>query len=102
MASLALEHVVEKGDPAFPVLFKSQNPWSKLIGDNPDTNYYFCTIDAQYDYRVWGNTFVKTHLHEGAAALEAELAGATRDDATRKALEHGIAVGVFDGVEVHR
>ena len=55
MASLALEHVVEKGDPAFPVLFKSQNPWSKLIGDNPDTNYYFCTIDAKYDYRVWGN-----------------------------------------------
>lgn len=55
MASLALEHVVEKGDPAFPVLFQSQNPWSKLIGDNPDTNYYFCTIDSQYDYRVWGN-----------------------------------------------
>ena len=38
MASLALEHVLEKGDPAFPVLFRSQNPWSKLIGDNPDTN----------------------------------------------------------------
>ncbi len=55
MSSLALEHVVEKGDPAHPVLFSSQNPWSKLIGDNPDTNYYFCTIDAQYDYRVWGN-----------------------------------------------
>lgn len=55
MASLVLEHVVEKGDPAFPVLFRSQNPWSKLIGDNPDTDYYFCTIDAQYDYRVWGN-----------------------------------------------
>ncbi len=54
MASLALEHVVEKGDPASPVLFSSQNPWSKLIGDNPDTNYYFCTIDPQYDYRVWG------------------------------------------------
>lgn len=55
MASLALEHVVEKGDPAFPVLFSSQNPWSKLIGDNPDTNYYFCTIDPQYDYRIWGS-----------------------------------------------
>jgi len=26
-----------------------------LIGDNPDTNYYFCTIDARFDYRVWGN-----------------------------------------------
>ena len=34
MTSLALEHVVEKGDPAFPVLFASQNSWSKLIGDN--------------------------------------------------------------------
>lgn len=55
MTSLALEHVVEKGDPAFPVLFPSQSPWSKLIGDNPNTNYYFCTIDPQYDYRVWGN-----------------------------------------------
>ena len=55
MASLALDHVVEKGDPAFPVLFQSQTPWSKLIGDNPDTNYYFCTIDSRYDYRVWGN-----------------------------------------------
>ncbi len=55
MASLALEHVVEKGDPAFPVLFQSQNPWSKLIGDNPDTTYYFATIKPQYDYRIWGN-----------------------------------------------
>ena len=55
MASLALEHVLEKGDAAFPVLFRSQNPWSKLIGDNPDTNYYFCTLDSKYDYRVWGN-----------------------------------------------
>ena len=55
MASLALEHVVEKGDPAFPVLFQSQNPWSKLIGDNPDTNYYFASLDPQYDYRLWGN-----------------------------------------------
>lgn len=55
MASLALEHVVEKGDPAFPVLFKSQNSWSKLIGDNPDTNYYFCSIDSRFDYRIWGN-----------------------------------------------
>ena len=55
MTSLALEHVVEKGDPAFPVLFASQNSWSRLIGDNPDTDYYFCTIDPHYDYRVWGN-----------------------------------------------
>ena len=55
MASLALESVVEKGDPAFPVLFRLQNPWRKLIGDNPDTEYYFCTIDPQYDYRLWGN-----------------------------------------------
>lgn len=55
MASLVLEHVVEKGDPAFPVLFSSQNPWSKLIGDNPDTNYYFASLDPRYEYRLWGN-----------------------------------------------
>ena len=55
MSTLALEYVVEKGDPRFPVLFRSQNPWMKLIGDNPDVNYYFASLDPAYDYRLFGN-----------------------------------------------
>ena len=55
MSTLALEHVVEKGDPKFPVLFQSQNPWRKLIGDNPDVNYYFASLDSAYEYRLYGN-----------------------------------------------
>ncbi len=55
MSTLALEYVVEKGDPKFPVLFRSQNPWMKLIGDNPDVNYYFASLDSAYDYRLFGN-----------------------------------------------
>ena len=55
MSTLALEHVVEKGDPKFPVLFRSQNPWMKLIGDNPDVNYYFASLDPAYEYRLFGN-----------------------------------------------
>ncbi len=54
MASLALEHVVEKGDPNFPVLFRSQDPYRKLIGDNPDVNYYFASLDPSQNYRLYG------------------------------------------------
>jgi len=54
MASLALEHVVEKGDPRFPVLFRSQTPYRKLIGDNPDVNYYFASLEPSQSYRLHG------------------------------------------------
>lgn len=54
MTSLALEHVVEKGDPRFPVLFRSQDPYRKLIGDNPDVNYYFASLDPSENYRLYG------------------------------------------------
>ncbi|MBT38199.1 MAG: hypothetical protein CL938_06590 [Deltaproteobacteria bacterium] len=54
MATLALEHVVEKGDPGFPVLFRSQDPYRKLIGDNPDVNYYFASLDPSQNYRLYG------------------------------------------------
>ena len=55
MSSLALDYVLEKGDPKFPVLFRSQDPWKKLIGDNPDVNYYFASLDPRYEYRLYGN-----------------------------------------------
>ena len=54
MATLALEHVVEKGDPLFPVIFRSQTPYLKLIGDNPDVNYYFASLDPSQKYRLHG------------------------------------------------
>lgn len=54
MATLALEHVVEKGDPRFPLLFRSQTPHRKLIGDNPDVNYYFASLDPTQNYRFFG------------------------------------------------
>ena len=41
IASLALEYVVEKGDPIHPVLFRSQDEYRKLLVDNPRRAFVF-------------------------------------------------------------
>jgi hypothetical protein len=55
LSSLALEWFVEKGDPLYPTLFRSQDEFKKLIVDNPDVNYYFSPLDETQTYRLWGN-----------------------------------------------
>lgn len=55
MASMAQEWVIEKSDPMNPVIFLGQNPYRKLMGDNPDVNYHFTTLDCQQNYILSGN-----------------------------------------------
>ena len=55
IASLALDYVVEKGDPLRPVLFHAQDEYRKLLVDNPDVNYYFAVLDDRESYVVRGN-----------------------------------------------
>ncbi len=54
IVSLAQDWILEKEDPLRPVLFRSQGPYRKLIGDNPDVNYYFGSLDASQRYRLSG------------------------------------------------
>jgi hypothetical protein len=55
IASLALDYVVEKGDPLRPVMFHAQDEYRKLLVDNPDVNYYFAVLDDRESYLLRGN-----------------------------------------------
>ncbi len=55
IASLAQEWIIEKSDPLNPVIFLSQSPYRKLMGDNPDVNYHFVTLDSGQNYVLSGN-----------------------------------------------
>lgn len=54
ISSLALDWIIEKEDPLRPVLFRCQDEYRKLIGDNPDVDYYFASLDASESYRLSG------------------------------------------------
>ncbi|MBM4265322.1 MAG: DUF1214 domain-containing protein [Deltaproteobacteria bacterium] len=54
IASLALDYVVEKGDPLKPVLFHAQDEYRKLLVDNPDVSYWFAVLDPKETYRLTG------------------------------------------------
>lgn len=55
IASLALDYVVEKGDPLRPVMFHAQDEYRKLLVDNPDVNYFFAVLDDRESYVLRGN-----------------------------------------------
>lgn len=54
IASLALDYVVEKGDPLRPVIFHAQDEYRKLLVDNPDVDYYFAVLDDRENYVLRG------------------------------------------------
>jgi hypothetical protein len=54
LASLAQEWFIEKSDPLHPQLFQSQTEYRKLLVDNPDVRYGFCTLDEARTYRLVG------------------------------------------------
>lgn len=54
LASLAQEWFIEKSDPLHPQLFQSQTEYRKLLVDNPDVRYGFCTLDETRTYRLVG------------------------------------------------
>ena len=74
IGSLVQDWILEKEDPLRPELFRCQGPYRKLIGDNPDVNYYFASLDPSQHYRlsgreversmsgsVWGAIFFVAH-----------------------------------------
>ncbi len=54
LVSLAQEWFIEKSDPLHPQLFQSQTEYRKLLVDNPDVRYGFCTLDETRTYRLVG------------------------------------------------
>ena len=54
IGSLVQDWILEKEDPLRPELFRCQGPYRKLIGDNPDVNYYFASLDPSQHYRLSG------------------------------------------------
>ncbi len=54
LASLAQEWFIEKSDPLHPQLFQAQTEYRKLLVDNPDVRYGFCTLDDTRSYRLTG------------------------------------------------
>jgi hypothetical protein len=54
LVSLAQEWFIEKSDPLHPQLFQSQTEYRKLLVDNPDVRYGFCTLDESRTYRLVG------------------------------------------------
>lgn len=54
LASLAQEWFIEKSDALHPQLFQSQSEYRKLLVDNPDVRYGFCTLDDSRSYRLAG------------------------------------------------
>jgi len=54
LTSLAQEWFIEKSDPLHPQLFQSQTEYRKLLVDNPDVSYAFCTLDENRTYRLVG------------------------------------------------
>ncbi len=55
LVSLAQEWFIEKSDPLHPQLFQSQTEYRKLLVDNPDVRYGFCTLDETRTYRLVGS-----------------------------------------------
>ncbi|MEI2713184.1 MAG: hypothetical protein V9G04_07760 [Nocardioides sp.] len=54
LTSVALEMIVEKGDPAHPEITRWMSPWRKLMGDNPGTIYDAALISPEFTYEISG------------------------------------------------
>jgi len=86
LATIALEWVVEKNDPLWPVMFRQQDEYRKFIVDNPDVNYWFCVLDPKETYRLHGNrgeaaylglTFGSDIFHWGSGVRSGGTGGGT-------------------------
>lgn len=55
LTSVAVEMIVEKGDPARPAFTRWMSPWRKLMGDNPGTIYDAAVLSPDLTYRITGH-----------------------------------------------
>jgi hypothetical protein len=74
--SIALEMIVEKGDPSRPQLTSWMNPHRKILGDNPGTVYDAALVDPAYEYRITGHVGETTYL--GLCVYGTATSGARR------------------------
>ena len=54
LTRVALEMMLEFGDPDFPVFYQASNTTLKIGGDNPDNVYWNATIAGDREYRLRG------------------------------------------------
>lgn len=90
----AMAHILQTGlfffleaDPERPVFKPYVTPTRKLLGDNPDSLYYFAPVRADRSYRIAGNvggaTFTSFTVEGGSSeghAARASLAALADDD----------------------
>lgn len=61
-----LESFIEFGDSAYPVLRCGAHETIKMGADNPDNRYESCSVNSQYEYRLWGTRGTVDYLGFGA------------------------------------
>ena len=54
LTRVALEMMLEHGDPDFPVFYQASNTTLKIGADNPDNVYWNATIAGDREYRLRG------------------------------------------------
>ncbi len=62
LISIGLEMHLEHADAARPTFSRIITDTRKFIGDNPDTEYDYVSLDGDREYRIWGNRGVSTYL----------------------------------------
>lgn len=55
MVTLGLNLFVEHDDPEFPKFLRHNDDITQWGGNNPDNTYLYARIDADSDYRIYGN-----------------------------------------------
>lgn len=62
LISIGLDMHLEHVDSAHPTFTRIINDTRKFIGDNPDAEYDYATLDGNREYRIWGNRGVSEYL----------------------------------------
>jgi hypothetical protein len=50
-----LERAVDYADPQYPGFYRLADDTKKVLNDNPDNYYENCTVDSDFDYRIYGH-----------------------------------------------
>lgn len=85
LTRIALEMLLENGDPDFPAFFQASHTTAKIGADNPDNSYLNATIAGDRTYRIRGvrgtvpylsfATNANRYATDGTLALTGELDG---------------------------
>jgi hypothetical protein len=50
-----LERAVDYADPQYPAFYRLADETKKILNDNPDNYYENCTVDSDFEYRIYGH-----------------------------------------------